>query len=240
MRQHPFLALLLAIVGMVFAVVGPGGGQAGAQPSPGAEVEGARYRLDPAAAERDGAQLLGEQARAAGFRFEAGATPTQEEAFTAAIAQARPQARRLIDLVDGITDVRFADTQGSAVGVTVVGDHRYEVAIDMRRAESVYGRRGIARVVLHELGHVVDSALVTDAVMAPLQAAIPSAGCGRHCDPPTERFAETFSKWATGDAGAEVSLVRDPVPLPAPSLEAWGAPLAQLAEPGAPYSSPGL
>jgi hypothetical protein len=240
MRAHPLLTIFLAVVGMVFAVVGPGDGHTGAQPSAGAEVGGARYRLDPAGADRDGAQFLDHASRAGGFRFRADTAPVQRRAFMEAVARAQPEARRLIELVDGVTDVRLEPTDGDAVGVTVAGGERYDVAIDIRRAEAMYGPRGIDRVVMHELGHVIDSALLTEAMMAPLQAAIPAGtSCEAACDVEAERFAETFARWATGDAGADMSVGYD-VALPGPSLEAWGAPLALLAGSAPARSSPGL
>jgi hypothetical protein len=97
---------------------------------------------------------------------------------------------------------------------------------------ALYGRRGIDRVVLHELGHVVDHALVPDDAMARLQAGIPAGfGCddGRAgaCADPGERFAESFAKWATGDIGVDL-YIGYKVPPPGPTLDAWGAPLQEL------------
>ncbi|MEA2248140.1 MAG: hypothetical protein QOH46_2669, partial [Solirubrobacteraceae bacterium] len=230
--------LVLAVAAMVFAVVGPGDGAASGQPVPDADAAGARYRLDRPSAERDRAPLLDDAARNAGFRFRAGTTVVHRDAFVGAVARARPEARRLIALVDGVTDVRLEPTDGDAVGLTVAGTKRYDVAIDIDRAGRTHGRRGVDRVVLHELGHVVDSALVSDATMAPLQAAIPTpAECGSACVSAPERFAETFARWATRHAATDLSAGYD-VALPTPTLDAWGAQLAGVGAPG--YSSPGL
>ena len=86
--------------------------------------------------------------------------------------------------------------------------------------------------MLHELGHVVDHALVPDDVMARLEAGIPAGyGCDQGiagaCAAPPERFAESFAKWATGDIGVDL-YVGYKVPPPGPTLDAWGAPLTAL------------
>src|SRR5690348_6325768 len=138
-----------------------------AAPASGAEVAGARFRLGPAAAQRTGAPVLPAADRAATFRFAPGTAPEDRAAFLVAVADARPPARRLVALVDGLVDVRVGATgQPGTLGLTESGGPRYEVTVDLGRVASLYGRRGIDRVVLHELGHVIDHALVPDDVMA--------------------------------------------------------------------------
>jgi hypothetical protein len=76
--------------------------------------------------------------------------------------------------------------------------------------------------VLHELGHVVDYALVAPELGRQLDAAIPP-------DPAVveERFADTFAKWALRGS---VSIAGAGYRIPTPSsLEDWGAPLGALA-----------
>lgn len=214
---------------MAFAIVGPGTNVA---PAGAQESGGARYRLDAEAARRDGATLLDRATRDATFRFAEGTAPADRQAFLHAVADARPDAQRLIALLDGTIDVRLAPAAGDALGIAIAGDRRYEVAVDIRAAARGHGQRGIDRVVLHELGHVVDFALVTDQMMAGLQAGIPvPAACGSSnpgaCTSQPERFAETFAKWAMGDLGPDVNVGYD-VPAPVPTLDAWGAPLAAL------------
>jgi hypothetical protein len=202
-------------------------------PASGAEFAGARFRLGAAAARRAGAPVLPAADRAATFRFAPGTATADRAAFLAAVADARPPARRLVGLVDGLVDVRVGPTgQPAALGLTESGGPRYEVTVDLGRVASLYGRRGIDRVVLHELGHVIDHALVPDDTMARLQAGIPAGfGCedGRAgaCADPGERFAESFAKWATGDIGVDL-YIGYKVPPPGPTLDAWGAPLAHL------------
>jgi hypothetical protein len=85
-------------------------------------------------------------------------------------------------------------------------------------------------VVLHELGHVIDFALVPAALGAALDGQIPRSGpCGLaiDCERPEERFADTFAKWALNGAVAEIGAGYG-IAMPA-SIEDWGAPLAQLA-----------
>jgi hypothetical protein len=89
--------------------------------------------------------------------------------------------------------------------------------------------------VLHELGHVVDELLISDQLMKRLDAGIPAVGtCSEWSAEPngacarvTERFADTFAKWALG---GRVSLAGSGYGIPAPaSLEDWGRPLSRLA-----------
>jgi len=87
-------------------------------------------------------------------------------------------------------------------------------------------------VTIHELGHVVDFALVPDDLRDRLAAQVPRsgacpAGIADDCARSPERFADTFAKWALR---GELSLAGAGYGLPAPaSLEEWGAPLAKLA-----------
>jgi hypothetical protein len=172
--------------------------------------------------------------RAATFHFAPGTAPADRDAVLAAVTGARQPARRLIGLVDGLTEVRVGPTgMPGAIGLTEGRRGRYTVTLDLRTVAAQYGRRGIDRVVLHELGHVIDSALVPPATMAALQAGIPAGyGCDGGdtggCAAPPERFAESFAKWATGDIGVDL-YIGYKVPPPGPTLDAWGAPLAQLA-----------
>jgi hypothetical protein len=86
--------------------------------------------------------------------------------------------------------------------------------------------------VAHELGHVVDAALVAPELRDRLAASLPpSGGCvvegTGDCTSPPERFADTFAKWALR---GEVSLAGAGYAVATPaSLEDWGAPLATLA-----------
>jgi hypothetical protein len=172
--------------------------------------------------------------RAATFRFAPDTAAADRDAVLGAVAGARPPARRLVGVVDGLVEVRVGSTGAPGVlGLTEARDGRYTVTLDLRTVAARYGRRGIDRVVLHELGHVVDFALVPKTTMAALQAGIPAGyGCDQGdtggCATPPERFAESFAKWATGDIGVDL-YIGYKVPPPGPTLDAWGAPLAQLA-----------
>lgn len=162
--------------------------------------------------------------------FAPGTTPLDRQAVLAAIAAARPDARRVIAAVDGLIDVRIGPTGASAVGLTQRVNGRYLVTLDLATV-SRYGARGIARLVLHELGHVVDGALVDAALGARLDAQIPrgwgcDAGNRGACANMAERFAESFAKWATGDIGMNLYLGYA-VP-PPDSLDTWGEPLVGL------------
>jgi hypothetical protein len=224
---------VLGLVGALLALFAVMGSRAQPSVAP-AEVDGARYRLDAADAHRPGARLLPESARRATFRFAPDVAPADRQAFLDAVAAARPEARRLIGLVDGLVEVRVGPTGvAGAIGLTEDDEPGYRVTVDLGLVASRYGSRGIERTVLHELGHVIDHALVTDDVVAAMDAEIPTGyGCedGRlgACANPQERFAETFAKWALGDIGVNLDIGYK-VPPPVVALDVWGQPLARLA-----------
>jgi hypothetical protein len=220
----------LALASMVTAARSLSAERSSTAPS---AVAGARYRLDAASAKRSGARLLSQDVRAEGFHFDPTVPPADRQAFLDAVATARPEARRLIALVDGLVEVRIGPTgTPGAIGLTEEGEPGYRVTVDLGLVVQRYGPRGVARTVLHELGHVVDFALVTDATAAALDAGIPAGwGCEQGklgaCANRQERFAESFAKWALGDIGVNLEIGYK-VPPPAAALSVWGAPLAQL------------
>jgi len=170
-----------------------------------------------------------ESARAAGLRFAAGVTPAQREWIGAAIARARPEAARLIAEVDGLVVVGTYAERGETLGITRGSEKGFTVDLNIALLD---GDRVMDRatVVLHELGHVIDFALVRKDVNARLDEQIPRGGpCGLaiDCDRIEERFADTFAKWALNGAVAEIGAGYG-IAMPS-SLEDWGAPLAQLA-----------
>ena len=233
MRLSPRIHLPLLALLVVPLLIGATRSLSAQAPVP-SEVAGARYRLDAASAKSSGARLLPESARRATFRFDPTVAPADRQAFLAAVATARPEARRLIGLVDGLVVVRIGSTGvPGAIGLTEDGEPGYRVTIDLDLVIRRYGPRGVQRTVLHELGHVVDHALLTDDVVAALDAGIPAGwGCenGRlgACADREERFAESFAKWALGDIGVNLDIGYK-IPPPAAPLDIWGAPLARLA-----------
>ena len=151
-----------------------------AQAPAASDVAGAHYRLDAASAKRSGAPLLSGAARRATFRFDPAVAPADRQAFLAAVAAGRPEARRLIALVDGLVDVRIGPTgMAGAIGLTEGGEPGYRVTIDLDLVIHRYGPRGVQRTVLHELGHVIDHALVTDDVSPRSTRASPPDGAAR-------------------------------------------------------------
>lgn len=169
-----------------------------------------------------------EAARAAGLRFGADVAPADREWILAAVARARPEAARLIAEVDGLVRIGTAVEDG-ALGLTRSGPRGFTVDLDVVRLndDRVMDR---ATVVLHELGHVIDFALVPRELNVRLDEQIPRGGpCGLaiDCDLVEERFADTFAKWALNGAVAEIGAGYG-IAMPA-SLEGWGAPLGQLA-----------
>jgi hypothetical protein len=198
---------------------------------PRAPVAGADYRLDAATARRVGARFLSEDIRRATFRFD-GVAPPDQQVFLSAVAAARPEAQRLIGLVDGLVSVSVGPTGPTALGMTTDYDGVYAMRIDLGTVTARIGQAGVNRVVLHELGHVVDFALLPDELTTALDAGIPLGwGCEQgklgSCASREERFAESFAKWATGDIGINIAAGYK-VPPPGPTLDAWGAPLARF------------
>jgi hypothetical protein len=189
-----------------------------------------RVRADGVLRTSDGDTVdIDDGARKAGLRFTAGVTPAQREWVLAAIAAARPEAARLIAEVDGLVTVGTYLENGETLAVTSSGPRGFAVDLNVARLDR---DRGMDRssVVLHELGHVIDFALVPKELNGRLDEQIPRGGpCGIaiECDRIEERFADTFAKWALRGAVAEIGAGYG-IAMPA-SLEGWGAPLAQLA-----------
>jgi hypothetical protein len=235
MRVSPRIFLpVLGVLALVLMVSAARSVSAGRPATTASEVAGARYRLDAASAERAGARPLTDAVRRATFSFDPAVAPADRQSILAAVGAARPEARRLIALVDGLVEVRIGPTGvPGAIGLTEDLDPGYRVTIDLGLVLQRYGPRGVDRTVLHELGHVVDHALLTDDVIAELDAGVPQGwGCDDGklgaCANREERFAESFAKWALGDIGVNLEIGYK-VPPPAAPLDVWGAPLARLA-----------
>jgi hypothetical protein len=238
--MNPPLRIAAAVAGLVLLALA-----AGALARPASEeragaraAAGAWYALDDAAARRGGVPRLDDDVRAAGFRFAADVAPAWRTMVADAVARSRPEAARLIRLVDGLVEIRVAPAGDRALGVTSGRDGRFTVVLDMDRTLRTLGARGVDRLVLHELGHVVDVAIVPSALDRALDAQVPRGyACGpgeriSACAPREERFAETFAKWATGDIGVDLNVGYAVAP-PDVSPDRWGAPLTSLAEGGA-------
>ena len=170
----------------------------------------------------------------AGLRFAPDVAPADRQVVLNAIAVARPEARGLVTLVDGLVTVEVGPVSGDGpdvVGLTSSTSRGFLVQLDLGRVWREAGQRGTERLVLHELGHVVDHALVSDKLRRALDAQIPAGyGCDPGqptgaCAPVPERFAETFAKWASGDLGFNLYLGYK-VP-PPDSMEAWGTDLVR-------------
>jgi hypothetical protein len=176
---------------------------------------------------------VSKEIQAAGLRFADGVAPEDRQWILAALDQARPEARALIDDVDGMVVVTtYSEPGGPAVGMMrTTQPGAYEVTFNLAYLN---GHRKIDRdsTVIHELGHVIDHAIVRPELRNELAAALPPVGAcvtfaHGDCAAPEERFADTFAKWALRGA-VSVTGAGYGVATPA-SLEDWGAPLAALA-----------
>lgn len=211
--SFPVRLLVLVVIGAVLIAVA-------AQESPGARTAAAPGFPAPTA-----------ETRTRTFTFP-GVAPGDEQAIQAAIASARPEARRLIDAVAGLTTVGVGPAGPNASGYAQASTAGYVVQLDLGQTSQVLGVRGIQRLVLHELGHVVRQALVPPELLAQLDAGIPTGyGCEDGtlgaCAPEEERFAESFAKWAMNDIGVNLGGGYH-VPPPTYGLEAWARPLTTL------------
>ena len=171
--------------------------------------------------------------RAAGLRFSPEVSAADRAWVLEAIAHARPEAQRLIGQVDGLVTIHTAGS-GPMMGLTEGQPDGFRVWLNVARLN---GSRKLDRdvTVLHELGHVIDFALIPEALGHTLDDGIPRGG---HCDqqngvvygdcaPAEERIADTFAKWALGGAVSAVGsgyAISNP-----PSLDDWGLPLVTLA-----------
>ena len=173
---------------------------------------------------------IAEDARAAGLTYDPGVTAADRAWIEAAIAKVRPEAAALIGEVDGLVTVRpmVSGSAGGAIGLASGGPGGFTIDLDLTRLNNdLVMERSVA--VVHELGHIVDFALVDAAMLTQLDAGIPrGGGCGLavNCDQPAERFADTFAKWALRGAMSAGSGYGVPMP---PSIEGWGQPLGALA-----------
>lgn len=157
-------------------------------------------------------------------------SPYDLQLIRSAIDAAHPQARALIDRVAGRTTVEVGMPPDGAAGVAIDnGRGEYRVILDIPTVNRRLGPRGVNRLVLHELGHVVDFALVPEDINTQLDSGVPPClgGAQPGCDDPMERFAESFAKWAMDDIGVNL-YIGYAVPPPT-NLATWAAPLIQLA-----------
>ena len=173
------------------------------------------------------------EVRAAGLRFAPTVTQGDREWILEAIAQARPEARALVEDVDGMVVIStYSDRHARAVGLTspkAPGAYDVSFNVAMLNTDRKIDR---ATTVLHEFGHVIDDAVVPVELRDRLAGQLPSVGgCVSQdtgdCTAPAERFADTFAKWALRGAVSAAGAGYG-VATPA-SLEDWGAPLASLA-----------
>jgi hypothetical protein len=178
------------------------------------------------------APRLTQEVRDASFTFDPSVSAPDRQLILREVAAARPEARRLIAIVDGLVTIHVGPASNGgpdAVGLTARSPRGFDVTFDLSTVWQENGERGVQRLVLHELGHVVDEALVPPQLQSRLDALIPpSYGCDPRqpvigCAPPPERFAETFAKWCTGDIGINLDIGYKVAP--PPSLDEWGAQL---------------
>ena len=183
--------LTLLVVAVVASAAAFAGGRDGTFASPQAAADTARISAEE---------------RAAGLRFAATVAAGDRAWIEDAIARARPEAQALVAEVDGL--VEMGTHRGLPIGYTesvMRGDQAtFAISFD---TVLLNGRRTTDRdvVVMHELGHAIDLALVPQALNDRLDAQIPrtgtcvndSHGLAGSCTEPVERFVR-FSVADTG------------------------------------------
>jgi hypothetical protein len=170
------------------------------------------------------------QVRAAGLTFAPGVAPGDQQWIQAAIASVRPEAKTLIDAVDGLVVISTPNMPGAPwEGLAQEGTDQIQLNVGYLDGERKQDR---TIAVIHELGHIVDFELIPDDQMQQMANEVPTTGgaCmtpeSGDCTAPEERFAETFAKWAL--RGSVSSVAGYGVMAPG-SLESWGEPLGLLA-----------
>lgn len=205
-----------------------------AGPPPAPRI-GWKYRLTAEEARRDRTLLLTAEERAATFAFSSRVTAAERDLFLRAVAAITPDARRVLDLVDGVVEVEFGEDADGALGRAFYeADGRHHILLDLARIRAHVGLDAVREVALHELGHIVGTVFLPEDVQRSLDAQIPPGyPCPvgtrvSSCAPRTERFADTFAKWATGGELTYRMRGGYAVLPPTTGLEAWGAPLVAL------------
>jgi hypothetical protein len=161
------------------------------------------------------------------LKFGPEVSQTDRTLVEGAITRARPEAQRLLSEVLGNVTVTIGSPGSGIAGETRWEGGVFTVELDLGLVYRLLGARGTDRLVLHELGHVLDVASTTPALDASLDLQTPRGygckdGINGACAVPRERFAEGFSKWATGDIGAQAGAVLGYQILPPSDLERWG------------------
>ena len=163
-----------------------------------------------------------------GFRFAPTVTNEDRRTLERIVSFAGPRARRLIGAVDGLTNVRVESLHPSLLGMARRLERgRYRIQITPSEMRPPSG--STAFTVLHELGHIVDYAVVPNDVRDRLARQYP---CIRYRPNPcglAERFADGFAVWAitTGNFPPREA------PKPRVRLDSWSDVLGRLVHPNA-------
>lgn len=142
------------------------------------------------------------------WRFARSMSGADRRRFTAAIADARPEVRRLLRQVAPFTII----TQGQLLrheghlGYSTSADNGFfKVTLDVSVLPSIRAERD--ETTLHELGHILEFSGLSDPVINRInRLRAPQGRCSSDihiaywqqgpCAPPEEWFADSFSKWA--------------------------------------------
>lgn len=168
------------------------------------------------------------QQLARGFRFAPTLTKKERRRLDRIVSFAGPGAKRLISAVDGLTILTVESLHPSILGAARRLEHgRYRIQITPRELRPPRG--STAFTLLHELGHVVDYAVVPNHVRDRLARQYP---CIRYRPNPcglAERFADGFAVWAitTGNFSPREA------PKPRLRLDGWSNVLGRLVNPNA-------
>ena len=98
----------------------------------GPPPEGARYRVGGGGGA--GTLELKVPLREGTFTFAPQVAASDRELVLEAVASSRPEARRLVAMVDGLVDVSVGSAGSGAAGRTMIGGARYPVTLDLGAA----------------------------------------------------------------------------------------------------------
>ena len=172
------------------------------------------------------------EARAAASRYAPGVTPGRPRLDRwRRSPRSRPEAAALIAEVDGLVDGPPAGRRAApaARSASPRGGPGASPSTSTSRGSTTTSRWSATRPSLHELGHVVDFALVDDGAARPARRAA-SRAAARAASPSTatSRRSASPTRSRSGRCAARSRSARATAsPMPA-SIEGWGEPLGAL------------
>ena len=231
MRRPWWLAVPVLVLATVAGVPAARSTRAAVRDDLRREFDGAHFRLDGKQAGAVGAPVLSEDVRRATFRFDPSVAAADRQAFLSGVAAARPDARRLVDLVDGLVSVSVGATPDDVAGVTTATADRYVMTRQPgARVPRVRAQRGIDCSCCTSSARIASFPTRSRPLWTP---ASPRGGGARRGTWVAAPFTRSASRRASRNGpratSASTSTSATRSRRRAPRSRAWGAPLAELA-----------